>query len=79
MPQFREWNIEHLLEKIHCPVLVIQGENDEYGTALQVESIRSKVKGPSQTLLIPGIGHTPHKEATDTTLDATTAFMGTMA
>ena len=37
-PRFRSWNIESYLETIRCPVLCIQGEEDEYGTPAQVES-----------------------------------------
>ncbi len=36
-PEFRSWNIEALLPSIRCPVLAIQGEDDEYGTMAQIE------------------------------------------
>src|SRR6266436_7020897 len=38
-PHFRDWNIEEYLGAITCPTLVIQGENDEYGTVAHVEAI----------------------------------------
>ena len=38
-PQFRVWNIEEYLQGIASPTLVIQGENDEYGTLAHVEAI----------------------------------------
>ena len=38
-PAFRDWNIEGLLPSIRCPILAIQGEDDEYGTMEQIESI----------------------------------------
>jgi pimeloyl-ACP methyl ester carboxylesterase len=75
-PKFRSWNIESFLPKITCPVLVIQGENDEYGSLLQVESIHSKCSGKKEKLLIAGIGHTPHKEAQLLTLEAAARFIG---
>ena len=31
-PEFRDWNIEDRLPGIDCPVLVVAGEDDEYGT-----------------------------------------------
>jgi pimeloyl-ACP methyl ester carboxylesterase len=40
-PNFRSWNIESYLGSIRCPVLCIQGENDQYGTPAQVEAIRA--------------------------------------
>lgn len=74
-PAFKKWNIEHFLEKIKCPVLVIQGEKDEYGSELQVNSIYTKVKGYSEKRMIPSAGHTPHREAVSETLQATALFI----
>ncbi|MCX7998360.1 MAG: alpha/beta hydrolase [Leptospiraceae bacterium] len=73
--EFSTWNIEHYLPKIECPVLVIQGELDEYGTEKQVNSIASKVKGRAQKLLIPNVKHTPHKEVPEVVCEATTKFI----
>lgn len=75
-PAFRTWNIEHFLERISCPVLVIQGEKDEYGSEQQVDSICERVKGYAEKLVIPAIGHTPHREARQETLLATGTFTG---
>ncbi|MBC7204158.1 MAG: alpha/beta hydrolase, partial [Pusillimonas sp.] len=36
-PEFKFWNIETYLPKIRCPVLAIQGKNDEYGTLAQIQ------------------------------------------
>jgi len=60
---YRDWNIEHLLPGIHCPVLLIQGDKDEYGTLKQVESVATQIGGAAHKSILPGIGHTPHKEA----------------
>ncbi|HYG68795.1 MAG TPA: alpha/beta hydrolase, partial [Anaeromyxobacteraceae bacterium] len=61
-PTFRDWNIEAELRRIRCPVLAIQGAADEYGTAAQVQAITSGVAGPSRSVILPGLGHTPHRE-----------------
>ncbi|TPE45922.1 alpha/beta fold hydrolase [Pontibacter mangrovi] len=74
-PHFRSWNIEHFLPAIHCPVLVVQGEADEYGTLAQVKAIVGQVQGPSQQLIIPGIGHTPHRQARELVLQKASAFI----
>ena len=42
-PEFRAWNIEDCLPRIACPVLAIQGEDDEYGTMEQMRRIGAKV------------------------------------
>ena len=74
-PAFRGWNIEPHLPAVRCPVLVLQGEDDEFGTMAQVEAIAEGVSGRSASHLIPGAAHTPHREAVETTLALTTAFL----
>ena len=71
---FRQWNIEHFLPHITCPVLVIQGTKDEFGSMAQVNSIINKVSGTVQKVLIPAAGHTPHKEPQQT-LDTASDFI----
>jgi len=44
-PEFRDWTIEEYLPRITCPVLAIQGEDDEYGTMEQVGRIARAVAG----------------------------------
>lgn len=62
---FRRWNIEPSLANIHVPVLVVQGEDDAYGTRAQVDAIARGLKGPVDILLWPDCGHAPHREAPD--------------
>jgi pimeloyl-ACP methyl ester carboxylesterase len=73
--QFRNWNIEYLLKDIYAPLLFIQGENDEYGTLEQVGKTLSGVSGPSEKLIIPDIGHTPHKEVPEMVLKKSAEFI----
>jgi pimeloyl-ACP methyl ester carboxylesterase len=73
--EYRAWNIEHFLPRITCPVLVIQGGQDEYGTLAQVTGIIAQVAGTAQPLLIPFVGHTPHKDARQTVLHYTSRFI----
>jgi pimeloyl-ACP methyl ester carboxylesterase len=68
------WTIELILPEILSPVLCIQGENDNYGTVLQTETITSGVRGYSEFLHIPDCGHTPHHEQRETVLKHTAAF-----
>jgi pimeloyl-ACP methyl ester carboxylesterase len=58
-PGFRAWNIEEYLAQITAPVLIVQGEADEYGTLAQVEAIARRV--PSEIFIVPGAGHSPHR------------------
>ncbi len=73
--EFEFWNIEPFLPHIKCPVLVIQGEEDEYGSLEQVDGILSQVSGETQKLIIPSVAHTPHKEAKELVLAKTAAFI----
>lgn len=74
-PAFRAWNIEEYLPRITVPVLVIQGEDDEYGTLAQVEAIRTQVGGPVETLVLPDCGHSPHRDQPERTLEAMVRFV----
>lgn len=62
-PGFRGWNIEFFLPRITAPLLVLQGEDDEYGTEAQVAGIAQGVSGPVEIRLIPDCGHIPHVQA----------------
>lgn len=76
--EYRSWNIEHFLPQIKSPALIIQGEKDEYGTLEQVNRIVSQVGGLAGKMIIPGVGHTPHKEAADVVLEQSAAFINKM-
>jgi len=74
-PEFAQWNIEEYLPRITDPVLVIQGDNDEYGTVKQVEAIVTQVRGPATALVLPNCGHSPHVERPDEVMEAVTQFL----
>jgi pimeloyl-ACP methyl ester carboxylesterase len=78
-PRFREWNIEGRLSEIRCPALVIQGEDDRYGTLAQVETIQRASGGPVATLALKGCGHAPHAERPEEVLDAVARFVATLS
>jgi pimeloyl-ACP methyl ester carboxylesterase len=74
-PEFRKWNIEEFLPQIHCPMLAIQGERDEYGTMAQLEAIKRQVKGPCELLKLKECGHSPFKDKPKKVLEAITKFV----
>jgi pimeloyl-ACP methyl ester carboxylesterase len=78
-PDFRAWSIESCLPDIRCPVLLIQGEDDGYGTVAQIETIERRVAADVRTLKLARCGHAPHVDQTDATLRAITAFVGGLA
>jgi pimeloyl-ACP methyl ester carboxylesterase len=60
-PAFRDWTIEAELAGISCPVLAIQGEDDEYGTLEQIHGIARRAP-QARTLVLPQCGHSPHRD-----------------
>lgn len=74
-PAFRSWNIEEYLAEIRVPVLVIQGEDDRYGTLRQVQTVKNTCAGPVRTLMLEDCGHSPHLDQPERTLEATMKFL----
>jgi pimeloyl-ACP methyl ester carboxylesterase len=74
-PAFRSWNIEEFLPRIKRPVLVIQGEDDPYGTLRQMDAIAEGCAGPVERLVLPECAHAPHREQAERTLEAAAAFL----
>jgi len=73
-PEFRKWNLEACLPHIPAPILVIQGEDDEYGTRKQVDAIQRGARNV-EILMLPRCGHSPHRDQPDATLQAITNFV----
>jgi pimeloyl-ACP methyl ester carboxylesterase len=75
-PKFRDWDICEYLAYIRVPVAILQGVDDKYGTIRQVEIAREECYCPVDVTIIPGAGHSPHREAPEATLHAITEFAG---
>jgi pimeloyl-ACP methyl ester carboxylesterase len=75
-PDFRRWNIEEFLPRITCPILAIQGLDDQYGTLAQVQAIARQSGGPVEILALPDCRHSAHRDQPEATLDAITKFVG---
>lgn len=71
---FIKWNIEHFLPQIKCPALILQGENDEFGTGKQVVAIEEKIP-KAKSFIIPEAGHTPHKSHPEVFLNEVNHFL----
>ena len=56
-------------------MLVVQGEDDHYGTAAQVDAIAGQVSGPAQPLILKRCGHAPHLEQPEKTCSAIAEFL----
>jgi pimeloyl-ACP methyl ester carboxylesterase len=74
-PQFETWDITEELAYIRVPVLLIQGENDQYGTGRQLEAAQRECYCPVEVALLPNTRHAPHREAPAATLNAIADFV----
>ena len=74
-PEFRGWSIEEYLPQITCPVLAIQGEEDEYGTMEQVDRIGRAIPH-ARILKLARCGHSPHRDRAEDVLEAIRGFVG---
>ena len=68
-PAFKAWNIETELAPITCPILAIQGEDDEYGTLAQIERIAHAL-AQTRLLVLPRCGHSPHRDQPEAVIAA---------
>ena len=61
-PAFRDWNIEAYLPAIAVPTLLIQGEDDEYGSLAQLDAIERGLAGPVERLVLAHCKHAPQRD-----------------
>jgi pimeloyl-ACP methyl ester carboxylesterase len=73
-PEFRAWNIEEYLPRIACPVLAIQGEDDEYGTMEQMRRIGARL-ADVELLELQDCRHSAHKDQPEAVIEAITRFV----
>ena len=73
-PQFRDWDITEFLAYIRVPLLIVQGEDDQYGTVKQIEVAEQECYCPVEVALLKGVKHSPQREAPEATLKAMTDF-----
>lgn len=78
-PGFRRWDITEYLPYIRVPMLIIQGEDDEYGTARQLDAAMEDCQCPVETVLLSECGHAPFRDQPQATLDAAADFLARLA
>ena len=71
---FRSWSIEAEIASIACPLLAVQGLDDEYGTLEQIRGIARRLPR-TELLELPGCGHSPHRDQPERLIAATTDFI----
>ncbi|HEX5094168.1 MAG TPA: alpha/beta fold hydrolase, partial [Burkholderiales bacterium] len=64
------WGLEPYVARVRCPVLALQGEDDEFFTAAQLEALERVLPARPETLRIPGSAHYPLHQARNEVLAA---------
>jgi len=74
--EFKGWDIrDDYLPAIRCPVLAIQGHDDEYGTLQQLDDLKRQAGGRCELLKLEDCGHAPFKDQPDQVLAAVMNFI----
>lgn len=62
--EYRHWNLTEVLHQLQCPLLVIHGDQDEYGSLAFPEFLAAHTGGPVVKVILQNCGHMPHREQT---------------
>lgn len=73
-PTFRDWSIKAEIEAIRCPLLAVQGLDDEYGTLEQIHGIARRVP-QTELLELSDCGHSPHRDQAERLIATACAFI----
>lgn len=73
-PEFADWQIDDMLADIACPVLAIQGEDDEYATMAHIERVAAAA-ADVDVLKLADCRHSPHKDQLDAVLESVQTFV----
>ncbi|MBI5617370.1 MAG: alpha/beta hydrolase [Gammaproteobacteria bacterium] len=74
-PDFVRWSLEHYVDDIEVPVLLIQGVDDQYGTPEQLRRIERRLRVPFETALLDDCRHAPQFDQSARTLESIAAFV----
>ncbi|WP_420799582.1 alpha/beta fold hydrolase [Noviherbaspirillum sedimenti] len=77
-PDFSGWSLENVLPKVTCPLLVIHGNHDEYGSLRHPEMIAKRSGGPLRVEIMADTYHVPHREHEQTIIELAKDFIGSI-
>ena len=79
-PQFKRWDIrDDYLPNVRCPILAIQGHDDEYGTMAQLDDIALRVSVACELLKLEDCGHSPFRDQPEKVLSAAKDFIDSVS
>jgi pimeloyl-ACP methyl ester carboxylesterase len=72
----RDWEMLEYLPKIDCPMLLVQGENDDFGTFKQLDITADLAQSKFiQVEKLEDCGHVPHLQQQDIVMNLCRAFL----
>lgn len=74
-PAFASWSLTPVLPRVGCPVLVIHGVDDEYGSMRHPELIGRLAGGTAQVEIMADTRHVPHREKEAVVVGAVARFL----
>jgi pimeloyl-ACP methyl ester carboxylesterase len=72
---FAGWTLDADLARVHCPLLALHGDRDEYGSLAHPQRITRLTQGPCEMIVVPDCGHVPHRERPEIILRAVERFL----
>ena len=72
-PRFKGWSIEAEIESITCPLLAVQGVDDEYGSLEQIRGIARRLP-QTQLQELAACGHSPQRDQPEALIAAVQSF-----
>ena len=73
-PRFGAWNLGKEVSSLRVPTLVIQGEDDPYGTLAQLDAFEAAKTVTVTRLVLSACGHSPHRDQESKVVDAISTF-----
>jgi len=70
---FQDFSMRESLAHVACPVLVLQGSRDDFGSVAQFEAVRQSI--PSAQHQVLEAGHLLHREMADVVVESVTRFL----
>jgi pimeloyl-ACP methyl ester carboxylesterase len=74
-PAFADWSLAPVLPRVRCPLLVLHGELDEYGSTAHPRLIGELAGQPAGVQILPGVGHVPQREQPDEVVRRVATFL----
>lgn len=73
-PEFRSWSLAPEVAALNVPTLLIQGENDEYGSLAQLDAFSAALDARVSRVVLPNCGHTPFRDQEAAVITAIAEF-----